>query len=104
MASPAAPKPSMVTIQPLYLNRENAAAFLSLSESQFETMASRGDAPKPRQLSKGRTAWLVEELIAWGKERPVSNLPPPPNCGYGRAGKPEGGAKASRKAESLPSQ
>jgi predicted DNA-binding transcriptional regulator AlpA len=78
---------TVIALQPLYLNRESAAAFLSLSVSQFEAMASRGEAPKPRQLSKGRAAWLVEELIAWGKERPVSNLLPPPNCGYGRAGK-----------------
>ena len=104
MARHDTPKPALVTIQPLYLNRENAAAFLSLSESQFESMASRGEAPKPRQISKGRTAWLVEELIAWGKERPVSNLPPPPGTGYGRAGKPDGGARASKKTESLASQ
>lgn len=97
-------KQSIVAIQPLYLNRTHAAAFLSLSESQFEAMASRGEAPKPRQISKGRTAWLVEELIAWGKERPVSNLPPPPGTGYGRAGKPDGGARASKKSDSLASQ
>lgn len=104
MAEARIHRPSPVTIAPLFLNRAHAAAFLSLSESQFEAMASRGEAPKPRQISKGRTAWLVEELIAWGKDRPVSDLPPPPGTGYGRAGKPDGGARASKKTDSLASQ
>ena len=96
---------TVVTIAPLYLGREEAARFLSLSVSQLDKLATQGDAPKPRQLSKGRTAWLTEELAAWGRARPISNLPPTPDCGYGRAGKPESaGTSASRKTASLPSQ
>lgn len=79
--------PALVTIAPLYLNRQHAAEFLSISESMLEAMAARGDAPRPRQLSAGRVAWLVEDLIAWGKARPVSALLPPPESGHGRRGK-----------------
>jgi len=77
----------IVQIKPLYLARSQAAAFLSLSESMLESLSARGDAPKPRKLSKGRSAWLVDELEAWGRERPVSDLLPPEGSGYGRAGK-----------------
>lgn len=81
-------KTSIVQIRPMFLGRSNAAAFLSISESMLESLVARGDAPKPRKLSKGRSAWLVEDLETWGKERPVSDLLPPENSGYGRAGKP----------------
>ncbi|MDM0011964.1 AlpA family phage regulatory protein [Variovorax sp. J22P168] len=81
--------PPIVQIRPLYLARPDAAAFLALSESTLDALVSRGDAPKPRKLSKGRTAWLVDDLESWGRERPVSDLLPPQNSGYGRAGAPE---------------
>lgn len=81
-------QPPIVNIKPLYLARPNAAAFLSISESMLDNLVARGEAPKPRKLSSGRSAWLVEELEAWGRERPVSDIPPPAGCGYGRAGKP----------------
>lgn len=82
-------KEAIVQIKPLFLGRTNAAAFLSISESMLESLVARGDAPKPRKLSKGRSAWLVDDLETWGKERPVSDLLPPENSGYGRAGKPD---------------
>lgn len=80
-------KQPIVQIAPLYLARDNAAAYLSLSTSMFETLVARGDAPKPRKISPGRAAWLVDDLAIWGRSRPVSDLLPPPGCGYGRAGK-----------------
>lgn len=82
-------------IKPLFLAREEAAAFLSLSSAMLEKLAAKGDAPKPRKLSSGRTAWLVEELEDWGRTRPVSDLLPAANSGYGRAGAPVA-ASASR--------
>lgn len=87
MTAAAKEKAPIVTIHPLYLSRQHAAAFLSISESMLASLVSKGDAPKPRQLSAGRVAWLVEDLISWGKARPVSELLPPPDSGYGRAGK-----------------
>ena len=88
MTAVAKEKLPIVTIHPLYLGRQHAAAFLSISESMLESLSSRGDAPRPRQLSAGRVAWLVEDLIAWGKARPVSELLPPEGSGHGRRGKP----------------
>ena len=62
-----------VTVQPLYLNRQDAAAYLSISVSQLEAMSSRGEIPAPRQISSGRAGWLVSELQAWGLARPQSS-------------------------------
>jgi len=70
----------------MFLARADAAAFLSLSVSTFDNLVARG--PKPRKISEGRVAWLVEDLEAWGRARTASNLLPPENSGYGRAGKP----------------
>lgn len=95
--------PPVVTIKPLLLDRDEAARFLSVSTSTLESLVASGDAPKPRKVGKGSARWLVEELEAWGRARPLSDMLPPKNSGYGRAGKP-GGAKDSRKAESLESQ
>lgn len=78
----------IVHIRPLYLARADAAAFLAISESTLDNLVARGDLPKPRKLSAGRTAWLVEDLEHWGRERPESDLLPPKNSGYGRAGAP----------------
>lgn len=78
---------ALIAIKPLFLGRHQAAQYLSISESMLEKLVSQGDAPKPRKLSAGRAAWLLEELEAWGKDRPVSDLLPPMNAGYGRAGR-----------------
>lgn len=86
-------KEKVVWVKPLYLAREDAAAFLSISSAMLEKLVSAGDAPKPRKLSSGRTAWLVDELEAWGRARPVSDLLPAVNSGYGRAGKPASASK-----------
>lgn len=81
-------KTPIVHIPPLFLARANAAAYLSISESMLDVLVARGDVPKPRKISSGRSAWLVDELAQWGKARPISDLLPPPGSGYGRAGKP----------------
>ena len=80
-------KDTVISLKPLYLASAQAASFLSLSESMLIKLVAQGSLPKPRKLSTGRSAWLVEELEAWGKSLPVSDLLPPPGCGYGRAGK-----------------
>ena len=78
----------LVSIRPFCLARPDAAAFLAVSVNTFDTLVARGEAPKPRKISAGRTAWLVEDLEQWARDRPVSDLLPPPNSGYGRAGVP----------------
>lgn len=87
---------TIVTIKPLYLSRDEAARFLAISTSTLESLVAQGEAPKPRKVSKGRSAWLVEELEAWGRKLPESDMAPPPGTGYGRAGKAAAGASASR--------
>ena len=81
---------AVIQLKPLYLARQQAATFLSISESMLDKLVALGDVPKPRKISSGRSGWLVEELEVWGKERPISDLLPPVNCGYGRAGKAAG--------------
>lgn len=80
-------------IRPLFLDRSEAARYLSISETVLKTLVQTGDAPKPRKLSANRCAWLVEELDTWGRNRPVSDIAPVANSGYGRAGK---GSKAAQ--------
>lgn len=87
----------IVSLKPLYLGREEAAKFLAISTSTLESLVAAGDAPKPRKVSKGRAAWLVEELEAWGRARPASDLLPPPDSGYGRAGKSAAGGASVAK-------
>ena len=78
----------MLAVQPLYVARQEAAAMLSISETTLEALVAKRDAPAPRRLSAGRVAWLVEDLVTWARERPVSDALPPINSGFGRAGKP----------------
>ena len=78
----------MLAVQPLYVARQEAAAMLSISETTLESLVAKREAPAPRRLSAGRVAWLVEDLVNWARERPVSDALPPINYGFGRAGKP----------------
>ncbi|WP_165909532.1 helix-turn-helix transcriptional regulator [Variovorax guangxiensis] len=77
----------IVFLKPMFLARADAAAFLTIGESTLDELVARGLAPKPRKISAGRVAWLVEDLEAWGRNRPESDLLPPVNSGYGRRGK-----------------
>jgi len=79
---------SIVRIRPMFLARQEAAAFLAISENTLDRLVARGAAPKPRKLSQGRVAWLVEDLEVWGRSLPASDILPPENSGYGRAGAP----------------
>lgn len=80
---------AIIMTKPLYMDRATAATYLAISESLLEMLVAKGDAPKPRKVSQGRAAWLTEELDEWGRQRPVSDMLPPKNSGYGRAGKPK---------------
>ena len=85
----SAQKQAIVQINPMFLARANAASFLSISESMLDQLVARGDVPKPKKLSAGRSAWLVDDLVTWGRARPESDLLPPANSGYGKTGKPD---------------
>ena len=72
--------PPLLQLEPLYLEKPQAAAYLSLSTSTFEALTRTDDTfPKGRKLSPGRVGYLVAELRAWGQTRPVSDMLPPPN-------------------------
>lgn len=74
--------PSLAQVEPLYLEKPAAAAYLAMSVSTFEDLGrTDADFPAPRLLSPRRTGYLLAELRAWGQSRPVSTLPPPPNTG-----------------------
>ena len=75
----------IVSVKPAYLDREQTAAFVAISESTLLSLVRQGEFPKPRQLSKQRTAWLLREVEEWAEQRPVSDLPPPPNAGQRKA-------------------
>lgn len=87
----------IVTIRPVFLAKSEAAVYLSVSESTIDNLVNAGDLPKPRKVSKARTAWLVADLDAFAHSRPVSDLLPPRNAGFGRAGKSGGPLDACRK-------
>ena len=77
----------VVHIRPMFLCRADAASFLSISESMLDKLVAQGELAAPRRISAGRTGWRVEDLEAFGRSRPVSDIVPPRNAGYGRAGK-----------------
>lgn len=77
-----------MTLQPIALDRKAAANFVLLSESTMDNLVRADKFPKPRQVSKNRVVFLVKELTEWLEARPVSDILPPVNSGYGRAGKP----------------
>jgi prophage regulatory protein len=72
---------SLISVEPAYLDKSAAAAFMSLSESTFEQLVRNGVAPKPRALSGRRVGWLLRELRAWAETMPVSEMLPPANTG-----------------------
>jgi len=76
-----------VSIEPMYLSRQQVAQFVSLSEAMMERLVSRGEFPKPRLLSSKRVGWLVCEVRDWCLSRPVSDLPPPPSSGQSNRGR-----------------
>ena len=71
---------SQLRIEPLYLDKGEAAVFLSISVSTFEKLL-REDAtfPRPRTLSANRNGYLVVELRGWGETRPIADRLPPAN-------------------------
>lgn len=74
----------IVTLKPAYLDRNQTAAFVSLSDTTLEQMVRAGTFPQPRQLSAKRVGWRVSELEEWCDNRPVSTLLPPVNAGIRR--------------------
>ena len=70
-----------ITIQPIALERDDAAQFVGLSISTLEKLERQGAFPKARLLSTRRVGFIVRELIEWVEARPISTLLPPKNTG-----------------------
>jgi prophage regulatory protein len=76
-------------IEDRMLDKDEVSEVTKLSASNIEEQVRQGTFPKPRVLSKKRTAWLASDVVEWMRDRPASDLPPPPNTG---AKKPRAGA------------
>lgn len=77
-----------VTIEPLLVDRETAAAMLrGMSVSTFEALTRKEELLKPRMVAGRLVGWPVDNLRAWANSRPISDQLPPRDCGGGRKGK-----------------
>lgn len=71
---------SPLHIEPLYLDKIEAAAFLAVSISTLEKLLREDITfPRPRALSAHRNGYLLTELRMWGERRPVADRLPPAN-------------------------
>lgn len=69
---------TIIQAPPLIVDRHQAAAALSISDSLLEDLVRQGELPPPRRISKGRTGWLWRELVEFAESRPVSEAAPGP--------------------------
>lgn len=76
-----------MNIRPILVKKDVAAMIVSLSESTIDNLEKAGDFPRRRKISKEGVGYLVRELEEWAESRPVSDLLPAPDSGYGRAGR-----------------
>lgn len=77
-----------IQIEPLAVDKATAAAMLAgIGISTFEELSRTEPLLQPRQISKKRVGYPVENLRKWLASRPVSDQLPPPDSGYGRNGK-----------------
>ena len=48
-----------MNLKPVFVDKQEAARILSLSESTFEELVRKNESPKARLLSSRRVGWLV---------------------------------------------
>ena len=65
----------------IYVDLPEVAILVTLATATIQRLVRENDFPKPRKISSNRVAWLLREVETWAEERPVSDLPPPPNTG-----------------------
>ena len=75
-------------IEDRMLDKDEVVEVTKLSASSIEEQVRQGSLPRPRVLSPKRTAWLASDVVDWMRNRPPSDLAPPPNTG---AKKPRAG-------------
>lgn len=88
--------------EPLMMTLEQVLEATTLSTTSWYALVNAGDAPKPRQLSKGRAGWLRREIVEWCEGRPVSQCLPPVNAGKGRTAAARAAAAANAAAQEQP--
>lgn len=64
-----------MSLPPLGINREQAAAMVGVSATTFDQMVADGRMPQPRMPSRERFVWDVEELVAAFRSLPHRNAP-----------------------------
>lgn len=76
-AKTSTPEPSIL------MDLEQVMNAVQLGSTAWFRLINAGEAPRPRQASKGSSRWLRREIEEWCESRPVANLLPPPNAGKG---------------------
>ena len=74
-----------IQVKKIYVELPEVSGLVTLGETTIQRMVREDDFPKPRQLSGRRVAWLLREVEDWAENRPVSDLPPPPNTSKRKA-------------------
>ena len=64
---------SPMSLPPIGISREQAAAFIGVSATTFDKMVAARSMPEPRVPSPGRTVWDVDDLVAAFKRLPYRN-------------------------------
>lgn len=82
-------------IKKIFYSLQDVVFVLSLSESSIQGLVRRGEFPAPKMMTDRRVGWLAREVEDWAENRPVSDLPPPPNTG---AKKPRPSARDAQPA------
>ena len=60
-----------------FILQKERRAMTGVSDVSWWRQEKDGKAPKRRQISPGRVAWLESEIIAWMESRPLSEIPSP---------------------------
>ena len=50
---------TIITMRPLYIERAQIPAVTTLSESSWDSLVAKGEAPKPRKISANRSGWRL---------------------------------------------
>lgn len=77
----------MIAQLKIYFDMTELCAATTLSETTIQKMIREQQFPAPRHLGGRRVGWLVKEVLEWAENRPVSDLPPPPNTGAKKPGR-----------------
>jgi len=64
-------------LRPIFISPKNINLVIEIGRSEaYELLKNDPTFPKLRRISGRRVAWLVEDLAAWAKTRPVHEVGP----------------------------